>query len=270
MPEIKYLTASSLKDFRTCGEKGRLSHIERIRLNRKKSSTEFGKACHAAVEKFYGSGDHPADTFSLLWQDERNIPDIYSGKDTHEGLLRTGSALMSLFLQDHERPMHPVYLEKPWQCVVADEVPFFGIIDYDGLYGHGDDFSEVIDWKTSPCRYPDWKVHLDQQLTSYAYLKAVNQRMPDRVGFGVLVKKKREPDIRFLYSRRTKAHLRDWEKLVIQTWRDIHDGKLQKEPGDYCGYCDYLPLCLGHDIPESYYKVVPVSRRFNPEEEDRE
>lgn len=279
MSELRCLTASSLRDFLTCGEKGRLANIKRIRATKRKATLAFGTTIHASLEKFYltGEAELPAGTFRQIWEPEKESPYEYSQYDTHGSLLIAGSMLMEKFPDHPLRPKEPMALENSRYVVVGGTVPFYGILDYEGTYTNGSPGKiEILDWKTAGQRYGEHKAALDLQLTSYYYLKMMTERQPDRVGFGVFVKKKREPEIQFQYATRTRDQLREWEKLVEKVWRDVHESELHRVPGAHCSWCDYLPLCLGQKtleqgIEEGIYMHMPSRARIDKEEEaDRE
>ena len=262
MCEIRYLSASSLKAFLTCPFQGKLAYGDRLRPAVPKAVLAFGTAVHTSIERYYLEGKSPELVFTEIWEQETGF--AYSNGDTHSSLLVSGQKLMRSFPGHAERPENPDTLETSRYCEVGGEVPFWGTIDFTGDGG-----ALLMDWKTSASRYPEHRVKMDLQLTAYSYLLAVNGRMPDRVGFGVFVKKK-DPEIQFLTGQRTGHHLREFEDLVLKVWRDVHEGHFHEVPGGHCGWCDFAPVCMGEAPakPDGVRFVKAPGRYEEKEEQD--
>jgi hypothetical protein len=262
MGELRYLSASSLKAFLTCPFQGKLAYGDRLRPAVPKAVLAFGTAVHTSIETYYLEGTSPELVFKKIWEQEQETGFAYSNGDTHASLLASGQKLMRVFPGHLERPGNPDTLEISRYCEVGGEVPFWGTIDFTGDGG-----ALLMDWKTSASRYPEHRVKMDLQLTAYSYLLAVNGRMPDRVGFGVFVKKK-DPEIQFLSGQRTRQHLREFEDLVLKVWRDIHEGHFHKIPGGHCGWCDFAPICMGEALAEpDGVRFIKAPERYAAREE---
>ena len=246
---LKHLSASSLRDFLTCPFKGKLAHIDRLRLAKPKAVLEFGTAVHRSIEKFYTEKKDPSETFREEW---KNGEYLYTNGDSYETLRDCGKKLLNKFKSHPDTPTDPHTIEQMRYCEVGG-VPFISFIDFTGDNGR-----LLLDWKTSSCKYPDYKAKLDLQLTAYTYVLAVTERFPERVGFGVFVKKK-DPELQYLFSEREAEQLEQFERLCIKVWNDIHNtyfpSNFPKIPGNHCGMCDYIPICLGEEVPEGYYIV---------------
>jgi hypothetical protein len=83
-------------------------------------------------------------------------------------------------------------------------------------------------------------VALSDQLTAYWLADPQAQR----VALCVLVKSK-EPRIGWHFAKRTPEHLSEYLAKFRLVFADIAAGKFYKRPGKHCGYCDFLPVCLG-------------------------
>lgn len=251
-----YLTATSLKDFLMCPFKFKLGHIDRLRKKIPKAILAFGTTIHYSIAKFYIEQETPAETFSKIWLNEAETEYEFSNGDTHSSLHEQGLQLLSLWHQHSETPdpEKATSVERERYIEVAGEVPFWSTIDFTGENGE-----LLLDWKTSLSRYPEHKVKLDLQLTAYAYVLAVTEKTPSRVGFGVLVKRK-VPEVQYLFATRSKEELQNFERLVLKTWQDIEDGHFHRAPGAHCSWCDYLGLCLGE--PEAEKDFVIMKERY--------
>jgi len=243
---LRHLSASSIRDFLTCPFKGKLAHIDRLRLARQKAILVFGTAIHYSIQKYYEVSELPEGTFQNVWVEDDYI---YSNGDSYESLRDCGVDLLRKFPVHPDTPKNPHSIEKMRYCEVGGVVPFWSVIDFTGNQG-----KLLLDWKTSSSKYPEHKAKLDLQLTAYAYVLAVTERFPEKVGFGVFIKKK-DPEIQYLFAKRTKEDLREFEKLCEKVWNDVQDGYFPKIPGNHCSMCDYVPICLREEVPEGYYTV---------------
>lgn len=245
---VRYLTATSLRSFRTCERQFFYAHVLRLRKSVRKGVLEFGSACHAGIESFYLQGVKPADEFEKIWTALANTPLEFNRYDTHAGLMKIGCALMNKFLKKHPTDPHTLETQRTAE---AKGVPLLGILDWTGKKGR-----MLIDWKTAASAYTDYKAWIDSQLTFYTYLLAVNERFPEWVGFGVLVKKK-DPEIQYTFAKRTPEDLKQFENLVRKQWDRIQHcfetGMWDMNDGQTCSYCDFLDLCLGKDIPDGAF-----------------
>ena len=247
---LRHLSATSLRDFLICPFKGKLAHIDRFRLAKPKAVLEFGTAIHKSIEQFYIEGEDPSEMFKKEW---RNGEYLYTNGDNYETLKKCGELLLKKFKTHPDTPSDFHTIEKRRYCEVGGVVPFISFIDFTGDNGR-----LLLDWKTSSCKYPDYKVKLDLQLTAYTYVLAVTERFPEKVGFGVFIKKK-DPELQYLFSERDVEQLEQFERLCIKVWNDIHNtyfpANFPKVPGNHCSMCDYVPICLEEEVPEGYYIV---------------
>ncbi|WP_028842936.1 PD-(D/E)XK nuclease family protein [Thermodesulfovibrio yellowstonii] len=254
-----YLTATSLKDYLLCPFKFKLSHIEKLRRIPPKGILAFGTVVHASIAKFFLEKVHPMNTFFSLWKEEEETEYEFSNGDNHSTLMEQGCKLLSEW---HEHPetkilvLHAV--EKQRYVEIANRVPFWSTIDFTG-----DEGKILLDWKTAIGKYPEHKARLDLQLTAYAYVLAETERTPDRVGFGVLVKKK-VPEIQYIFSYRTAEDLKNFERLVLKVFEEIEREEFLKIPGMHCAWCDFVGICTGEiteeEIPQ---KFVSYPERYS-------
>lgn len=245
---LRYLTYSILKDFLTCPEKGRLSHIRKLKKPGIKSVLLFGTGLHLGIEGYYEGKTNPVNTFEVFWTDVASKEEIeYKEGESAEELLRAGKELLLKWMKHEETPDDYDLIESE-QRIEIYGIPFYATIDFVGNNG-----KLLIDWKTSSYRYNPLKAEYDLQLTVYSYVLAeVREKTPEKVGFGVFIKKK-EPEVQYVWGRgRTKEDFRNFEKMVLKVWSDVEKGEFYKNPGMHCQWCDFLPLCIG-EVDESAY-----------------
>lgn len=61
----------------------------------------------------------------------------------------------------------------------------------------------------------------------------------------VLVKTQ-EPKIEWHRTIRSGAHISEYLAKVGYVSRQIDGGNFYKRPGNWCSWCDFLPVCLGN------------------------
>lgn len=115
--------------------------------------------------------------------------------------------------------------------------PFIGSID---LVARMNDRKTVVDFKTAGSDYEEHEAALSDQLTAYA----LAEPEAEQVALCVLVKTK-EPRIEWHFAKRSVDDLAQYLAKVRIVADDIAAGKFYKRIGKHCGYCDFLPVCLG-------------------------
>lgn len=249
--ELKYLSYSIVRDFLVCPEKGRLSHIEKLKKPGVKGVLLFGTGIHFGIEAFYKEGLNPEEAFVAFWKEAveeiKNAgEELILDEDVKE-VENAGKVILKKWLRHEETPKDFLEIEKSIRIEI-DGIPFYATIDFIGENGN-----LLLDWKTSSFRYNPLKGDFDLQLTAYSYVMSeVLGKTPDKVGFGVFVKKK-DPEVQYVWGRqRTKEDFKNFEKIVKKVYLDVARGEFFKNFGMQCQWCDFLPLCLG-EVDESAY-----------------
>ncbi len=116
-------------------------------------------------------------------------------------------------------------------------LPFVGIVD---LVTDLDGKRTVIDFKTSSTRYQPHEVTLSDQLTAYQLARPD----ADQLALCVLVKTK-EPRIEWHCGNRDSTQLDLYLEKTGHVANDIQADRFFKRPGQWCSWCDYLPVCTG-------------------------
>lgn len=250
--DAPHLSFSRIQRYLTCPEQYRCYYIERLRPKVLSASLIFGQTVHQALTQFFHNGEDPAEAFAKHWSEVKAVPLRYSARETWANLLERGQALLTKFVAAELPKLERVVAsEKTFELSVSTlKVPLVGIIDLLAVIG-GE--LTVVDFKTSGSSYDDHEVVLSDQLTAY-HLAEPQARQS---AFCVLVKTK-EPRIEWHFSRRTGAQLTEFLAKVEHVARDIAAQRFYKRPGQWCSWCDYLPLCLGDQQRAEETLTAPV------------
>jgi len=253
--ETPYLSHSRVNRYLHCPEQYRLYYVERLRPKIPDAALLFGQLVHEALAQFFRTGVLPAESFANAWNVLRNEPLNYNQRDSWEILRDRGIALLMKFLNDEvPRLGNVTAIEQSFTLRITSlNLALVGVID---LVAELDDVRTVIDFKTAVSAYQDHDVHLSDQLTAYQLAE------PDaeQVALCVFVRTK-EPRIDWYISARQPAHLAEYLAKADLVGRAIAAGQFYKRPGKWCGYCDYLPVCLGDQekVRQTLVEVAPRS-----------
>lgn len=253
--ETPYLSHSRVNRYLHCPEQYRLYYIERLRPKISDAGLVFGQVVHEAIAQFFRTGVLPAESFATAWNALRDEPLNYNLRDSWETLRDRGVALLKKFL-DEEVPRlgNVTAIEQSFTLRITSlNLSIVGVID---LVAELDDVRTVIDFKTTTAAYQAHDVQLSDQLTAYQLAE------PDaeQVALCVLVRTK-EPRIDWHISARQPTHLAEYLKKADLVGRAITAGQFYKRPGKWCGYCDFLPVCLGDEqtTREMLVQIAPRS-----------
>lgn len=237
--EAPHLSFSRIQRYLTCPEQYRCHYILRLRPKVLSASLIFGQTIHQALTQFFHNGKAPAEFFVQHWGEVKAVPLRYSARETWDGLLERGKTLLTKFVSEELPKLERVVAsEKAFELSVTSlKLPLVGIIDL--LAEIGGELT-VVDFKTSGASYDDHEAPLSDQLTAY-HLAEPEARQN---AFCVLVKTK-EPRIEWHFSRRTGVQLTEFLAKVEHVAQDIAAQRFYKRPGQWCSWCDFLPLCLG-------------------------
>ncbi len=236
---VPHLSYSRINRYLTCPEQYRLYYVEKLRPKVESAGLVFGALVHIALADLFRNGIDPVETFLHEWQNLKDVELDYGKKESWEGLKDKGEALLRKFLKEEAPKIRKVFgVEKKFEIAVTSlDQPFVGIVD---LVSEVDGQMTIVDFKTATNGYEDYQVALSDQLTAY-FLGEPEAR---QVALCILVKTK-EPRIEWHVSKRNASHLTEYLNKVRMVAEDINRGKFYKRPGRHCGYCDFLPVCLG-------------------------
>jgi CRISPR/Cas system-associated exonuclease Cas4 (RecB family) len=237
--DVPHLSYSQVDKYLTCPEKYRLYYIENLRPKVAKASLIFGATMHVALAELFKVGQHPVATFAKLWDDLETEELNYSARESWQGFKGKGAALLEKFVEEELVKLSDITgIEKVFEVNVSTVGrPFIGVID---LVAVMDGKKTVIDFKTASSAYEPYEVVLSDQLTAYSLAE------PDaeQVAFCLFIKTK-GPRIEWHVAQRDDKRLVEYLSKVTLVSEEIDAGKFYKRPGKHCGWCEFLPVCLG-------------------------
>lgn len=251
--ETPYLSHSRMNRYLHCPEQYRLYYVERLRPKIVDAALIFGQLVHEAIAQFFRTGVLPAESFANAWKLLRDEPLKYNVRESWEIMGNKGVALLTkLLAEEVQRLGNVTAIEQSFTLRITSlDLALVGVID---LVAELDDVRTVIDFKTAASAYQDHDVQLSDQLTAYQLAE------PDaeQVAFCVFVKTK-EPRIDWYISARQPVHFAEYLAKADVVAHAIAAGHFYKRPGKWCGYCDYLPVCLGDQqkVSETLVQVAP-------------
>lgn len=254
-PEYVKLSPTRIITALACPRKFRLRYVDGLEPARMPSMLAFGRAIHAAIAAAYARQNAPMETaevarafahhFEVL--EEQGIS--YKKKETYEGLLEKGEALVTLWwetFRDDVLAVKVVSLESNIGYDVELGLAVHGYPDVieerDGLLYVGE-HKTVAGWGESD----DILVAKSIQLTMYAYLcRKVHGRLPDKFYVTVL-KKTKTPDVFRYFTERTAAEVDAFEDYVrgiadlIRFYQE--NDTFPKNYSRDCSWCGFNALC---------------------------
>ena len=228
---LGYLTATMVLSY-DCPRKFYYEYVEGWKPVRPSANLVFGSVFHESIAEEFLNGRTAADLFLEKWQRVDDV--VYSRTDNHESLKKLGLSLLEK-IEKTEIYQRVMAVEKAYATELPDGTVFKGKIDL--IYDDGKGNEVVLDWKTSNAAFLDSRPDLDDQLTAYSMLAGI-----PRVAYGVLLKKK-EPEVNFCHSQRTRQDYSEYQLKVMKTAADVEAGFFFRKPSLYCGFCSFCPLC---------------------------
>jgi CRISPR/Cas system-associated exonuclease Cas4 (RecB family) len=236
-----YLSYSRINRYLTCPEQYRLYYVERLRARIDNASMVFGTVIHVAIADLFRTGEDPVEHFRRDWQNLKNVQLHYKKRESWDDFHTKGGKLLQKFLEEEAPKIRETRgVERKFELrVTVLDSPFIGSIDLTAMVN---DRKTVVDFKTAGSDYDDHEAALSDQLTAYA----LAEPEAEQVALYVLVKTK-EPRIEWHFAGRSADALAEYLTKVRLVSDDIAAGKFYKRPGKHCGYCDFLPVCLGDE-----------------------
>src|SRR5437773_11346279 len=97
----------------------------------------------------------------------------------------------------------------------------------------------VLDFKTAASAYQEHEAILSDQLTAYQ----LAEPEAEQTALCVLVKTK-EPKIEWHVAARSGEDLAEFLAKAEYIGQEIAAGRFYKRSGKWCGYCEFLPVCM--------------------------
>lgn len=250
--DTPFLSHSRINRYLHCPEQYRLYYVENFRPRSSSANLIFGQVVHQALAHFFQTQLDPVKYFLESWQGAKQLELTYSQRDSWEKLQVSGQGLLTKFLADEFPKLHDIRaVEQRFEIEVTSlDVPFVGVID---LMADLDKKRTVVDFKTSGTSYEEHEVVLSDQLTAYQ-LAAPEA---EQAALCVLVKTK-EPRIEWHVATRTSTQFQEFLAKARLIGGEIAAGRFYKRPGKWCGWCEFLPVCLGdHQQTEATLIRIP-------------
>jgi RecB family exonuclease len=238
-PEGPFLSHSQINKYLQCPEQYRLHYVENLRPRLQPANLVFGQVIHQALAHVFKTREDPQPRFRELWEEVRQFELKYSNRDSWESLERCGTRLLEKFITEELSKFQEIHAcEKTFEFTITGfDLPFVGVID---LVGTVQNIRTVVDFKTASSRYEQHEVVLSDQLTAYRLAEPEARQL----ALCVLLKTK-EPQICWYLSERSAGQLTEYLHKLAYLAHEIAAGRFYKRPGKWCGWCDFLPVCLG-------------------------
>lgn len=233
-----YLSFSRINRYLLCPEQYRLYYRENLRLRIQPASLVFGKIVHQALAVLLQNQEDPVKFFQTIWQEVKQVDLTYNQKESWEKLNSSGEGLLEKFLREEFPRLDQIRgVEKPFEINISNlDLPFVGVIDLVADVGGK---ATVVDFKTSGSAYEGHEAALSDQLTAYQ----LAEPGVEQTALCVLIKTK-EPKIEWHLGQRSPETVMEFLDKVEYVAHEISTSRFYKRPGNWCGYCDYLPVCL--------------------------
>jgi putative RecB family exonuclease len=234
-----YLSYSRINKYLHCPEQYRLYYVENLRPRIPSASLVFGQIIHKGLEHLLRNQGDSVKWFLEAWNAFKEVDLRYSQKESWEKLHAIGWSLLEKFEKEELPRLGKVRgTEKVFELNITSlPLPLVGVID---LVTEMDRKMTVVDFKTAASAYEEHEVILSDQLTTYQ----LAEPEAEQTALCVLVKTK-EPRIEWHVSKRNPEMVIEYLDKVHYVAEEIAAGRFYKRPGKWCGYCDYLPVCIG-------------------------
>ncbi len=235
---LPYLSHSRVSRYLHCPEQYRLYYVENLRPRVPSVNLVFGQVLHEALATLFQGAD-PIKHFQDVWSAARQIELRYSSRDSWERLNTVGQGLIDKFVEEELPKVNSVqFTEERFEFRISSlDVPFVGVID---LVADLEGKRTVIDFKSSSTHYQAHEVALSDQLTAYQ----LAEPGVESLALCILVKTK-DPKIQWFKSSRDPEQLKEYLAKLDYVAHEMAAGRFYKRPGKWCGWCDFLPVCLG-------------------------
>lgn len=233
-----YLSYSRINKYLHCPEQYRLYYVENLRPTIPAASLVFGQIIHKALEHLLRNQGDPVKWFLEAWNAFKEVEVRYSQKESWEKFHAIGWSLLEKFQKEEFPRLGKVRgTEKVFELTITSlPLPLVGVID---LIAEIDRKTTVVDFKTAASAYEEHEVILSDQLTTYQ----LAEPEAEQTALCVLIKTK-EPRIDWHISERKPEMVIEYLDKVRYVATEIAAKRFYKRPGMWCGYCDYLPVCI--------------------------
>lgn len=245
---MRALSASSLKTYRRCPQQWKFRYVDGLE-EEDKPFFNLGTAVHAALETFHdGRVAAPAPVEEMLQAfHEAFDPDAYGSPEEAERRRADGVKMVEDFHRKHAPDFEPALAIEKFLTFEVEGVTFRGYIDR--IDKVDDDRIRIVDYKTGRSFDLD-RVRTDPQLTLYQI--GAEQKLGMEVATLALYHVPSQTP--FEVERHPPERVESVRAAVREAARGIQGERFEPEPGHYCKWCDFRPVCpaFADEFPENW------------------
>jgi len=233
--EVPFLSYSQIDFYSTCPLKYKYKYILSIPTPSHYALT-FGSTVHKTLNEFEQKSiekELSLEDMSALYK--KNFDSAgYESKFHRDKMYKEGKKQLEIYFSKRKDIFtKPKLLEKSFR-VVIEGIPFVGKIDRVDSLGSG---FEIIDYKTGSPK--DQKmVDKDDQLTYYA-IGAIEQLKITPKKLSLYFVRNGEK----VSTTRGPEDFKKAKEKVVETAKNIKEGRFTATPGILCNYCEFKPIC---------------------------
>ncbi len=250
---MRPLSASSLKTYRRCPQQWKFKYVDGLE-EEDKPFFNLGTAVHAALETFHdGRVAEPATVEEMLEAfDEAFDPEAYESPEEAERRRADGVKMVRDFHARHAPDFEPALAIEKFLTFELEGVTFRGYIDR--IDKVDDDRIRIVDYKTGGSFDLD-RVRTDPQLTLYQI--GAEQKYGMEVSSLALYHVPSQTP--FEVERHPEEQVESVRAAVREAARGIEGERFEPEPGYYCKWCDFQPVCpaFADEYPENWEDEAP-------------
>lgn len=224
-----------------------------------KEQFSFGKTLHATLQKLFillnekkglgqtGLFDNKASvkkdsniTFEeiLKLYEQSWVDDWFESKKKKQERKKQGQEILKVFYEKYKDSWPPaLFLEKGFNFKIADDKNIYvvrGVVDRIDQAGEG---IKLVDYKTGR---PKDKLAFEDKEQLLIYQLAMQELFKQEVKILAFYYLDDNSEVEFIGSAK------DLEKIkakIINTIREIKQGRFKAKPGMLCAWCDYREIC---------------------------
>ncbi len=253
----EHISVSSLNTYLRCPRQYEYRYIQHTPADHRSSALAFGSAVHEALAFFYSyirskkqepASEEVAQAFRDAWKDQldRDVPVLFSEKESEEFLNDLGVRMMEIFLEKAPRPHAVIDVEMPWAIEIHDhetgEVLPRLVGVFDAVVRDGDAFC-ILEHKTGAKKWPADKLTFDPQITCYT-LAARQLGLGNAQVTIQLLTKTKKPALEIYNPSRTDADRDDFIEMAAGVMKAINAGAFFVCRDWHCKSCEYASRCV--------------------------
>lgn len=260
--ELPVISASQVNAYLACPLKYRFQYVDQIPKPWRVAAMSFGTSIHAAVEWFHRqrmvggtpTAEQVERMFEADWYAQNLEPLVFSDRESRDGLLEKGRAMLRLYVSEQEGRPAPAFVEQPFVVELHDPETgelfdlrlrgFVDLVEQDGT---------VVDLKTAGRSLEAGGLERHLQLSVYALAALIATGGVPKLRLDMLYKTVR-PRLERLETSRTTTELAWTAQLIREVALAIQTEHFFPNPSWRCQECEYFAHCQrwrGYAPPKS-------------------